>query len=279
MRRCLWVLLVVAMAACGGDPDAAGCPDEGCSLEETLDVAYVQEDTPLSVQPVFDVYAPAEEGPWPVVVIAPDWEQGKEYARGWATEMVAEGTVVFAVDFDVGSPSTPLEHLNCATRYARDVADEYGGDPSHFTVFGHSGGAIFGMPVSLGVDALPPACLASDEAALPDAFVGYEGFYGVGDSRDAEWAEEDIASGLIPDTATMVGQNPDLVVRLLHGDYEDPPAWDAPVSDSEDFAELLAETGYDAEFILVEGAAHTGAGTDQPAFDAIVNTTLDVAGG
>jgi acetyl esterase/lipase len=213
-----------------------------------------------------------------LVVIAPDWEQGKEYARGWATEMVAEGTVVFAVDFDVGSPSTPLEHLNCASRYARDVADEYGGDPSHVTLLGHNGGAVFGMPVSLGVDTLPATCLASDDAAIPDAFVGYEGFYGVGDSRNAEWAEEDIASGVIPDTATMVGQNPDLVVRLLHGDNED-EAWDAPVADSEDFAELLDEAGYDVEFMLVEGAAHTGAGTDQPAFDAIVDTTLDVAGG
>lgn len=276
MRRSLWVLLLVAVAACGGGGDAGGCPDDGCSVQETLDVAYVQEDTPLSVKPVFDVYAPAEEGPWPVVVIAPDWELGKEYARGWATEMVAEGTVVFAVDFDVGSPSTPLEHLNCATRYARDVAEEYGGDPSHVTLLGHSGGAIFGMPVALGVDAQPPTCLASDDAAIPDAFVGYEGFYGV---VDAEWWEEDVASGLIPDTVTMVGQNPDLVVRLLHGDYQDPQAWETTVADSEDFAELLDEAGYDVEFILVEGAAHTGAGTDQPAFGAIVDTTLDVAGG
>jgi acetyl esterase/lipase len=274
MRRGLCVFVLVALAACGGGGDTASCPDVGCSVEETLDVAYVEGDTPLSVKPVFDIYAPAEGGPWPVVVIAPWGDLGKESARGWATAMAAEGTVVFATDFLVGAPQTPLEHVNCAARYARDVADEYGGDPSHVTLLGYADGAYFGMPVSLGVDALPPMCLASDDAAIPDAFVGYEGYYGVGDPK----AEQE-ARGRAPDAGTLVGQNPDLVVRLIHGDLEDLLS-DAPVAVSEDFAEILDEAGYDVEFILVEGAAHSGAGTeDSPAFDVIVDTTLEVAGG
>jgi hypothetical protein len=77
----------------------------------------------------------------------------------------------------------------------------------------------------------------------------------------------------------LVGQNPDLVVRLIHGDYVDTPV-DDPVSWSQEFAELLADAGYDVEFTLVEGAAHSGIDSEtSPAFDVIVDTTLEVAGG
>jgi acetyl esterase/lipase len=277
MRRCLWVLLVVAVAACGGGGDAVGCPDGGCSVEETLDVAYAETDAILSRKPLLDVFAPAEEGPWPVVVVATGSGAGKAYARDWATAMASQGAVVFPVEYEVGAPQTPLDHLNCAARYVRDVAAEYGGDPSHVTLLGWSRGAQVGMVVSLGVEELPAGCLASEDAAIPDAFVGYEGLYGPGDQ---EFTAEELAAMGEPVASQFVGANPDLVVRLIHGGYVDTVFGDAPVAYSEEFAEILAEAGYDVEFTLVEGAAHTGVGSeDSPAFDVIVDTTLQVAGG
>lgn len=275
----LMVVLPLALAACSGGGDAAAdCPADGCSVSVTANVAYEQDYPPnRRTQPVFDVYAPEEEGSWPVVAIAPSGGQGKEYARDWAMAMVSEGAVVFAVDFEVGPPPIPLGHLNCATRYVRDVADEYGGDPSHVTLLGSSGGAIFGAPVSLGVEGLPPSCLASGDAAIPDAFVGYEAYYGVSDEAKGFRGLE--ATDWI-DPSSLVGQNPDLVVRLLHGDFPDPAGVEMPVSMSEEFADLLADAGYDVEFMVVEGAAHTGiASASSPAFDVIVETTLEVAGG
>jgi acetyl esterase/lipase len=272
----LLVLIALVLAACGGGSGgggntSAGCPADGCSVEETSDVAYVEGEIRTHRKPLFDVYAPAEEGPWPVVVIAPGTGSGKGYAHDWATAMASQGVVVFAVEYEIGAPQTPLPHLNCAARYVRDVADEYGGDPSHVTLLGYSLGAIFGAPVSLGVDELPPTCLASEDAAIPDAFVGYEGFYGVGN----EYLAEEAAAAGWPDATTLVGGNPDLVVRLIHGGLSEDP-----VATSEEFTQILADAGYDVEFMVVEGAAHTGVGSaDSPAFDVIVDTTLDVAGG
>lgn len=276
MKRYLLVLISLVLAACGGGSGGSstasgGCPAEGCVVEETSNVAYVEGTTTLRRKPVFDVYAPEEEGPWPVVMIASGIGLGKGYAHDWATAMASRGAVVFAVEYEIGAPQTPLPHLNCAARYVRDVADEYGGDPSHVTLLGYSLGAIFGAPVSLGVDELPPMCLASDDAAIPDAFVGYEGFYGVGN----EYLAEEAAWAGWPDATKLVGENPDLVVRLIHGELSEDP-----VSTSEEFARILTDAGYDVEFTLVEGAAHTGVGSaDSPAFDVIVDTTLDVAGG
>jgi acetyl esterase/lipase len=274
MRGCLVIVLSLALASCGGGGEATGeCPADGCAIVVTSDVPYVGGDTTSSQQPLFDVYAPEEDGPWPVVVIGPPRGHGKESAQDWATAITSGGAVVFAVDFEVGAPQTPQEHLNCAARYVRDVADDYGGDPSHLTLMGSSSGAVFGMPVALGIDALPPMCLATEEAASPDAFVGYEGYYGVGgdpgDLEVTDWI----------DPTALVGQNPQLVVRLLHGDYKETPEQD-PVSQSEEFAELLADADYDVEFSLVQGGAHSGSYLpSSPAFDVIVNNTLDVAGG
>jgi len=274
MRAGLLIALSLVLAACGSGGERAGeCPDGGCAVVVTSDVAYVDIETILTQEPLLDVYAPEQDGPWPVVVIGPPRGQSKESAQDWATAITSEGAVVFAVDFEVGAPQTPQEHLNCAARYVRDVADDYGGDPSHVTLMGSSSGAVFGMPVALGIDALPPMCLATEEAASPDAFVGYEGYYGVGgdpgDLEVTDWI----------DPTALVGQNPQLVVRLLHGDYEETREQD-PVSQSEEFAELLADAGYDVEFSLVQGGAHSGSYLpSSPAFDVIVNTTLDVAGG
>lgn len=273
MRRFLLIFFALVVAGCGGDGDAAAeCPDTGCSVGETLEVAYVGADTALSRKPVFDVYAPAEQGPWPVVLIASGSGMGRGHARDWATTMASQGAVVFAVDYEIGAPMTPLAHLNCAARYVRDVADQYGGDPSRVTLFGYSLGADYGAPVSLGVDDLPPTCLASEDAAIPNAFVGYEGFYGVG--VDDGVAEESAALGE-PYASAFVGGNPDLVVRLIHGGLSE-----VPVAEGEEFVQILEEAGYDVEFTLVEGAHHTGVGSpDSPAFAVIVETTLEVASG
>ncbi len=154
------------------------------------------------------------------------------------------------------------------------------------TLGGYQLGAKLGAPVSLGDDELPPMCLASEDAAVPDAFVGYEGYYGVGtDDTSIEAQILGVSSDLPPDwdridASACVGGNPDLVVRLIHGDFLDPPKADMPAWTSEAFTRVLADAGYDVEFTLVEGAAHTGVGSpDSPAFEVIVDTALDVASG
>jgi acetyl esterase/lipase len=253
------------------------CPADGCEIEAVADVAYVDGDTPRSsrFKPLMDVYAPVVEGPWPSVVVAPGWGMGKNSTRNWAEALASQGAVVFAVDYEIGPPAnpTPLPYLNCAARYVREVAGEYGGDPSRVTLLGYSLGATYGAPVSLGVDDLTPGCLASLDAAIPDAFVGYEGYVGVGDEEMAQWLA---TQGLgWPDATPLVGGNPDLVVRLIHG-----ASSEAPVAITEEFAQILVEAGYDVDFTVVEGATHSGAEfPTSPAFDVIVDTTMNVARG
>ena len=77
-----------------------------------------------------------------------------------------------------------------------------------------------------------------------------------------------------------IGGNPDLVVRLIHGDYTDPEWYEIPRQDSVDFHQALAEAGYDAEVPILVGSPHIGLTIpSSKAFEAAVQQALQVAGG
>ena len=117
-----------------------------------------------------DVYAPAEAGPWPVVVLFPPFDGLLEHAR----KVADLGFVVFVPtwgDTASGIPAVPGEaYLRatiaqgaCAVEFARAHAAEYGGDPATMIVFGTSGGATTAASVAFA----RPAPSAGCHAAVP----------------------------------------------------------------------------------------------------------------
>ena len=105
--------------------------------------------------------------------------------------------------------------------------------------------------------------METDGSALVDAFVGYEGGYHIATATIPElgW-DPNITKEENPELLqtinpySYIGLNPDLQVLLIHGD-DDATAWyDWPPDVSIEFHQALEEAGYDAEVVIVEGAAH-----------------------
>jgi acetyl esterase/lipase len=113
---------------------------------------------------LMDVYTPAGEGPWPVVVafhgLDSDGKDGEDTVMV-AEAAVAEGMVVFAPSWIVWRPGIPpvpvaLEAYQewksavfCAVAFAQQSAPGYGGDPDNTIVYGFSAGAGFALAVSV----------------------------------------------------------------------------------------------------------------------------------
>ena len=92
--------------------------------------------------------------------------------------------------------------------------------------------------------------------------------------------EEDAELWETMDSHTHIGGNPDLVVRLIHGDDTDVDWHEVPRQVSVEFHQALAEAGYDAEVTLLDGPSHLGLTIpSSKAFEEAVQQVLQVAGG
>jgi hypothetical protein len=94
-----------------------------------------------------------------------------------------------------------------------------------------------------------------------DAFVGFEGFYNLETAAlvihvIATLKDEDPELFDAINPSSQIRRNPDLQVRLVHGDDIDTEWWDVPPEASIEYHQALVDAGYDADLILVEGASH-----------------------
>jgi acetyl esterase/lipase len=153
--------------------------DAPLPVEETLNVPYA------GTRPL-DIFAPAEPGPWPVVVLLHGGDGGSPVAL-WTlgSALAGQGAVVFIPSYHASKP--PLDSITdgweeaaCAIRFARARAADYGGDPSWVVVGGHSAGGTAGAVMMLaGDDFVDDDCLVQEGTAVPDAFVGIDGAYDI----------------------------------------------------------------------------------------------------
>ncbi len=128
---------------------------------EVTDLVYMTID---GSELLMDVYTPAGQGPWPVVValhgIDSDGKDGEDTVMV-AEAAVAEGMVVFAPSWIVWRPGIPpvpvafetfqewKNAVACAVAFAQQNAADYGGDAAKTVVYGFSAGAGFGLAVSV----------------------------------------------------------------------------------------------------------------------------------
>ncbi len=75
-----------------------------------------------------------------------------------------------------------------------------------------------------------------------------------------------------------IGRNPELQVRLLHGDAGGVIWWETPLGASIEFHQALADAGYDVELIVVEGASHSALPSQySDAFALTVQQVMELA--
>jgi acetyl esterase/lipase len=245
---------------------------------------------------MLDVYAPTQPGPWPVVVFTHGVGSKKENYATYSRAIAGRGAVVFTIDWPTRYPTYAiqdngkgfreiLESLTCAVRFARARAPDFGGDPERMALVGYSLGGGAGAQVALlgdEVDNLwqefaalrggpPPQfeCAVSGVSAHVDAFVGAAGTYGpfVGTYGwyGREWLQAEDPE-LWEVFSSSLGQNPGLVVRLLHGERDD----EIPFQNSAEFAVVLAEAGYDVALIPFDSELH------YVPFDLTIQTIMDL---
>ncbi|WP_062526240.1 alpha/beta hydrolase family protein [Demequina rhizosphaerae] len=265
------IAAVVCVAGCSAQDAGSTCPTEGCDLTEARTLAYTE---PASVLREMSVIAPTLDGSWPVVILAHGTSQHRSAVSDWATGIAAEGALTYNVAWPSGggAAEASAQNLACAVSVAVDDAEAHGGDTSRVVFVGHSLGAAIGAAAALGGGGHLDECAVPEgDDALPDAFVGYEGPY---DHATVDYTNDraplDPPGDAAADPYAQIGGNPDLVLRLLHGDAEDFSWFDVPLSVSEDFAAALREAGYDAEVVVVEGGEHIEIWEDSPPQQAVV---------
>lgn len=226
------------------------------SVEITEGVAYTSTQ-------MLDVYAPTEPEPWPVVVIVHGLGETKAGVAFYSKDIANQGAVVFAANWYATMPSLAaqqggkgfrqgFEDIACAVRFARTRASDYGGDPKRVTLVGWSAGAAAGAWLALSGNHHPwlreTDCFVG-VSALPDAFVGIGGCYNFADflkEKDPELWE-------LVSPYAYIGNNPNLQVRLIHGEVDST----CPVEDAAQFHEALEAAGYDVTLTVLEQTGHS----------------------
>ena len=236
----------------------------------TKNLAYTISLAPAVLAQKLDVYTPGREQKdgWPVVVVAHGFMQKKRDFKTLSEKIAEQGAAVFAVDWPTYTGVSQgngeklremTETLVCAVRYADAHAAEYGGDPDRIILLGFSLGAGMGGLVSLGGDTLEVEwetlaeqsgkpidqidCVAPEGSAHVDAFVGIAGPYGILELQDDN---PDLRAIVAP--SEQLGENPDLIVRLLHGEIDAK----VPVESSMALHDALLAAGYDVTFTLFD---------------------------
>ena len=234
--------------------------------------------------PLLDVYAPSEPGPWPVVVVIPSG-LGRESLNSISKAIAAEGAVVYNSSVLFEKPFQTIEQTVCAVRFAQSTAADIGGDPGSITLLGLNPGAAASAVAGLAGDDFEGDCLKEDQSGLPNALVLIEGPY---DYANTFYSEDTDITYLENENPELweainpyahIGRNPDLKIRLIHGQDEDIAWFQTLPQVSIDFHQALEEAGYDATLTFVEGAHHTDVArkSNSEIFKEVVEQTMEVA--
>lgn len=277
------VFLASLLGACSGSDGGSDAPTSPAptippptpTLEITVtkDVVYATPLVEGDPDWTLDVYAPAENGDWPTVILLHGLGANKEgYVR--ESEIISDnGAVVYTISWPIKTGDAAAlengrgyralwETGTCAIRYARATSTDYGGDPGRLILVAHSWGALYGAWIALASDDLdtqweefrtdsdgPPAqveCVRDSGSAHVDAFIGVGGgrYTTIENLKDRNPELWEIVSPF-----SYLGQNTELSIILLHG-TQDPIA--NPES-SQMFNDVLVEAGYDSRVELFDG--------------------------
>ncbi|MFN8624153.1 MAG: alpha/beta hydrolase [Chloroflexota bacterium] len=130
-----------------------------------------------------DIYYPQHAARWPTIVTIHGRPRLPSDMRELAYALAARGAVVFNADYrgvrpvSKGFPES-ISDVACAIRYARAHTAQYGGDPDHIVLVGHSYGGYVGMMVSVAGNRFlgrKGDCLVEKGSSLPNGFVHVAG--------------------------------------------------------------------------------------------------------
>jgi acetyl esterase/lipase len=227
------VLLVGFAAGCGSGGDGEP-PFEVSSV-------VVSHETTRDIS----VWAPDSDGSWPVVYALHGTGGNRQDLAETASALARQGVVVFVADYRSAEIEHWAQDAECGYRYARSIADEYGGDLDRpVTSVGYSLGATLVLGGSLNDAAFGPggtyqecfsgAPRADVTVAVAGCHYEYEGQVFDFDPNTPLWTNHET------DLVLVAGENDDLCA-----------AWQ-----SKDAAAALQSAGYEVNLLEIAGANH-----------------------
>lgn len=318
-----FVALAIAVSGCGSSADdesgstaettsttadTAASPPEPEVPEFALaqDVPYF-DDAPGLSTPVLDVYAPAEDGLWPIVVtFHPDAAvHTKASTTGLARSIAEQGAVVINPTYggpgtDVGRSAelfrTNVDQSTCSVWFAIENAAEFGGDVSDIRLVGFSGGANMAAAVAMYPSDDDSRCSSPATDFTVSEVVAFEGDFVLGAGWDdvvrddptfyedmTVWSHIEGYTGgpirvLVDSETTIAITGVEEFLDLRHPDGPVREAWEALGVIGEDratlvqantmFHDLLLEAGKETSLTTIEASNHS---LSEAAQDAIID--------
>jgi|GEM_PF-7048507 len=199
--------------------------------------------------PDIHVWAPAGEGPYPIVYALHG--TGVDHGTDWdviGAELARNGVVTFAADYHAsdylrGEFDRVTQTAECAYRYVREIASDFGGDLDlPITYLGHSIGGSYILGGGLGVDRFGPGStydICFEGADRPDLIVSIAGCHFEANGMSWPLIPSDFGTG-----------EADLV--FIGAELDDTcAAWQ-----SDKAAEVFTAAGHDATSVVVPRATH-----------------------
>ena len=195
------------------------------------------------------VWAPDAAGAYPIAFALHG--TGVDFGRDWdviGSALAREGIVTFAPDYHASDWKTgDLERVTreaeCGYRYARQVADRYGGNLDEPVIFmGHSIGGTYALTGGLGIDRFGPSgdfdeCF--EGVPRPELIVPISGCHVQ-------------AAGMTFDPRPAVYGSGDATVLFVGAEHDNVcPAWQ-----SVEASEAFSEAGLDATSLVIPDATH-----------------------
>lgn len=145
-------LLVAALSACA---DEALLLPLNWSGQDTQVTTIADLEYGTDTRQILDIYRPrwAQQAPVVMFWYGGSWQQGsKDYYRFVGQSLARRGFVAILPDYRL-APDHPfpafVEDAASAVRWARDHAEEFGGDPNRIYVSGHSAGGHSALMLAL----------------------------------------------------------------------------------------------------------------------------------
>ncbi|MDQ7909312.1 alpha/beta hydrolase [Phytohabitans sp. ZYX-F-186] len=259
-------------------------------MTERADLTFAEV---LGFRPLrLDLYVPAGDGPWPLVV----WVHGGAWRTGdrrTLPETIApldffgrvrrRGYAVASVDYRLSGEArfpAPLHDVKAAVRWLRAHATDLGLDPDRFALWGESAGGHLAALAALTAD----ATLSGDVGltAGSSAVRAVVDWYGVADltAMGAGHPDSPVAQllgGLLPEVRALAT----LASPTEYADADAPPFLCVhgtedqvvPYAQSEHLAAVLHAYGARCDLHPVPGAGHVFHGAKDVA--ALIETSLD----
>jgi dienelactone hydrolase len=200
------------------------------------------------------VFAPEDEGPWPVIVAYHGVDGTAQDMAELGTRLAEEGSVVFAPTYSTdlttmeGAMQAAID-AECGHRFARRLAARYGADlnqPVTFVGWSLGASAALGIGLDANMDPSGEVISCFDQVPRPDIVVAVSGCH-------YEGGEVDLVG-------TESWENKDADVILLAGEKDA----NCPPQQTKDAATEMRSAGYGVRLEMLPGANHF-----EPVFHAL----------